>query len=412
MPSYGEVTVGAAAGLYRASRRPEHDIRIMSNCSSLLTANMNGLWAWALNVGRSSGCTYFAMLHADIEPQEWWLDSLIDELEARKLDVLGVVAPIKDARGVTSIAMARPDLDPWTITGRLTMHEVHRLPETFTSEDLGFPLLLNTGCWVCRFDEAWAKKVRFTVNDRIAFDPNQGIYFAQVEPEDWYISRLWHELGLKIGATRKVSLGHRGTMSFSNTQAWGTNDYDREYLKDSVLRADWFPEDISGWLTHDEGHELARLAAGNVCLEIGSYCGKSTVCLAKTAKSVLAVDPFDGRGTAAPADTFAKFSDNLRRYDVAHKVGIRRGTSAEILPTLPAAFDLVFIDGAHDYQSVRADIEAALAVLKPGGLLAFHDYRYRDEGVTRAVDELLAGGASLLSRTDSLAVVNPTAVCV
>jgi hypothetical protein len=37
--------------------------------------------------------------------------------------VLGVVAPIKDQRGVTSIAMAKPDLDPWTITGRLTMRE-------------------------------------------------------------------------------------------------------------------------------------------------------------------------------------------------------------------------------------------------------------------------------------------------
>jgi predicted O-methyltransferase YrrM len=161
------------------------------------------------------------------------------------------------------------------------------------------------------------------------------------------------------------------------------------------------------------------LAAGKVVLEIGSYCGRSTICLAHTAKSVLAVDPFDGRGTPSPADTYQTFLDNLQRHGVAERVGVRRGTTSEVTPELPAVFDLVFVDGAHDYESVRADIQAAMAVLKPDGVLAFHDYRLPDErdgqldpGVRRAVDELLAGGATLLSRTDSLAVVSPSPVLV
>jgi predicted O-methyltransferase YrrM len=80
------------------------------------------------------------------------------------------------------------------------------------------------------------------------------------------------------------------------------------------------------------------------------------------------------------------------------------------LPTLPRIFDLVFIDGSHDAPSVRRDIELSLAVLQPGGLLAFHDYeRDCDPGVSLAVNELLATGAELVGQTETLAVVRPRA---
>ena len=45
------------------------------------------------------------MLHADVEPEEGWLDKAIEEMEARDLDLLGVVVPIKDLQGLTSIAL-------------------------------------------------------------------------------------------------------------------------------------------------------------------------------------------------------------------------------------------------------------------------------------------------------------------
>lgn len=416
MPSYGQCTDRAASALYRPTRRADQfDVKVWGLSSSLATGNMNGLWCWALNTARKGRCDYFAMQHTDIEPEEFWLDILIDELEARQLDVLGVAAPIKDQRGVTSIAMDRTDGNTFKVHGRLTMKEIWRLPETFTSEDIGHNLLINTGLWVCKFRESWARKIHFTVNDRICIDPKTGDYFAQIEPEDWFVSRLYHELGLKVGCTRKVRLEHRGTMAFTNEIPWG-NEFDKEYLDKSVLDdrppADWFPHKVAGWLKEDEGRELARLAKDKVCIEVGSYCGKSTICLAKTAKNVGAIDTFDGRGTAVPGNTLLLFEMNLRRHGVRDKVCIYQGESCEMLACLPPVYDLGFIDGSHDKDSVLADAHAVAAVLKPDGILIFHDYGGSDVGVTEAVDEFIAGGGELLSRCDTLAVVRPPAAAL
>jgi predicted O-methyltransferase YrrM len=57
------------------------------------------------------------------------------------------------------------------------------------------------------------------------------------------------------------------------------------------------------------------------------------------------------------------------------------------------SLDLVYIDAAHDYKSVRADILAWLPKLKRGGIMAGHDYDFstaqsRGYGVIRAVHEV------------------------
>lgn len=432
MPGYGELTAGAARGFWRASRLPDANIYYQYNEGSLLAANFNTLWAKALNLcaDESTRPDYFAMQHADIDPEDYWLDTLIEELEARDLDVLGVAVPIKDHKGLTSIALARPDDDRWRPLCRLTMTEIYRLPETFTSDDVGHPLLLNTGLWVCRFDLETCKKLHFTINDRIIQYPD-GTYAAQCEPEDWFFSRLCHEVGLRVGCTRKVKVTHRGPANFTSARVWGVEDYDRSWIDHSPLDdldpAEHFtlPGGIPGWLTHAEGRELARLAAGKRVLEVGSYAGLSTVCLARTAERVMCVDTFDGRGTAHPADTLSMFKRNLERYGVADQVEWIRATLAEAikLRVIDIArgesdlfldrvtpFDLIFIDGDHSEAAVRADIEAALPLLAPGGLIAFHDYRnHLDPGVGHAVDALIGRGGNLVSLTDSLAVVSPPA---
>jgi SAM-dependent methyltransferase len=405
MPGYGELTAGAARGFWRATRRPDDQVYYAYREGSLLAANFNSLWCDALNLGPER----FAMQHADIEPEDYWLDTLDEERERLGLDILGVHVPIKDNRGVTSTALARPDGDNWRPLCRLSMTDIHRMPETFTSEDIGHPILLNTGLWVCRFDPAWARKVRFTINDRIIIDQATGKYAAQCEPEDWYFSRLLHELGLKIGVTRKIKLTHRGPYKFVNDRAWGESFdsawIDKSPVPESTPDVFVFP-DITGWLRYEEGRELARLATGKRVLEIGSYYGLSTACLARTAYHVTAVDWWDGRGTMHQQQTDGEFIRNMTRLGLTDRVTMAFPT--DDLATL-GGYDFAFIDGAHDRASVESDIANVLPLLAPGGLIAFHDYRSVDPGVTEAVDSLIASGGELLSLTESLAVVRPPA---
>jgi predicted O-methyltransferase YrrM len=67
---------------------------------------------------------------------------------------------------------------------------------------------------------------------------------------------------------------------------------------------------------------------------------------------------------------------------------LRQGEFADAVPRR-GRFDLVFLDGDHDMATLRADVALALSVLKPGGLLACHDYpdpNWAD--VRRVVDEV------------------------
>ncbi len=405
MPGYGKQTSAAGRGFWRAREDMSRTHNHYQN-GSLLAANFNQLWCGALNMAHEGRqVDYFAMLHDDIGPPDYWLDALIDELEANDLDMLGVVVPIKDTRGMTSLALHKEG-DNWSPDSRLSMHDAFELPETFTSKDIGEPLLLNTGCWVCRFDMRWVTKVHFEINDRIVFNTAINRYQSQTEPEDWYFSRLCHEIGLKIGATRKVSISHQGDLEFTNKQAWGTHSFDKEARRTSPVPGA-FPRDIPGWLMPEEGRKLAELATGKRVLEIGSYCGLSTVCMGRTAKHVTAVDYFDGRLTQKTRDTLAEFRNNIERHGIADKISICHPHESFALDE----YDLAFVDAAHDYLSVRRDIEKARAVLAADGVIVFHDYQsVGNPGVTEAVDELLSDGGILLSQTESLAVVSPPAL--
>lgn len=413
MPGYGRMTAAASRALWFACEDVNKPI-FKYQCGSLLAMNFNLLWCTALNQ-RKKGIPikYFAMLHDDVGPRDFWLDQLIEELEAQDLDMLGVVVPIKDENGLTSIALDRNEVDTWRPLCRLTMDEIYRLPETFTEKDTGYPILLNTGCWVCRFDQDWNDKVYFTINDRIIFDKVEDKYQAQVESEDWFFSRLCHEQKVRIGCTRKIPLRHTGMMEFPNDVSWGRWKHDEAFMARSVLDPK-FPYDVDGWLSIMEGEKLAELATGKRVLEIGSYCGRSTIYMARTAREVVSVDPHDSRGT--PGDkknTLAEFQANLERYGVREKVKpnvctVRCFTDGQDLTRPENLFDLIFIDGAHDYESVKSNIEDALLLLADDGLLAFHDYHMEvNPGVSEAVDELISTGADLLSLDDTLAVIRP-----
>ena len=53
-------------------------------------------------------------------------------------------------------------------------------------------------------------------------------------------------------------------------------------------------------------------------------------------------------------------------------------------------FDSIFIDGCHEYAECKADIQAWLPLLNPGGIICGHDYWPAHIGVMDAVNEVFS----------------------
>jgi hypothetical protein len=123
-------------------------------------------------------------------------------------------------------------------------------------------------------------------------------------------------------------------------------------------------------------------------VEIGSHLGKSTVVLAK-AKServqLLAVDPVDDPRWGGGRDALDGFVHNLELAGVRPDVEFFRGFSADAARAWrQAPVGLLWIDGAHDAASVRADIDGWMDHVATGGLIYIHD-AYSAIGTTQAL---------------------------
>jgi len=152
-----------------------------------------------------------------------------------------------------------------------------------------------------------------------------------------------------------------------------------------------------GFLADDEGRHLYQVAleAAHLgpCLEIGSYCGKSTVCIGTACREsgqvLFAIDHHRGSEEQQPGeeyfdpalfdpfsgriDTFRLFCDTLSRaglQDTVAPIVCRSELAARAWAT-PLSF--LFIDGGHAFDTVSADYRNWSPHLMPGGLLAFHD---------------------------------------
>lgn len=163
-----------------------------------------------------------------------------------------------------------------------------------------------------------------------------------------------------------------------------------------MIPFDWrFPGEVPGWLSEREGLELAKLAAGKRVLEIGSYHGRSTMCMAQVAESLDSIDWHKGDSGSGPGGTLDAFKDTIQRYDLREKITLHVECTQEAAPNLdPESFDLVFIDAAHDEENVRIDINAALRLVKPGGVIALHDWSYRSvQGPAKEIlGPIISGG--------------------
>lgn len=154
-------------------------------------------------------------------------------------------------------------------------------------------------------------------------------------------------------------------------------------------------DSVEGWLYPEEGRWLFSAARSlpsraNI-VEIGSYKGRSTCCLALgcrgRGKRVFAIDSFDGGPDLPRADSFAQFQSNLERLQAAKQVQPIVGLSTEAAKTWEKPIHLLFIDGSHFYEHVMADFASFFPHVVPGGLVAFHDVQQSFPDVLKAWNE-------------------------
>lgn len=142
-----------------------------------------------------------------------------------------------------------------------------------------------------------------------------------------------------------------------------------------------FREDyVSHWIPIWEQHFGGlRGQPGLRILEIGSFEGRSAVwflenLLTADDASIVCLDPFYADGTEE------LFDANIERTGSAAKVTKRKQRSDEYLASLPDdAFDLIYIDGGHDAQTVLFDAIFSWPLLKRGGLVLFDDYEWEPQ---------------------------------
>ncbi|CAM4471057.1 hypothetical protein MB901379_02701 [Mycobacterium basiliense] len=156
-------------------------------------------------------------------------------------------------------------------------------------------------------------------------------------------------------------------------------------------------EQVPGFMPDDEGRALydaaVRYLGGGLGVEIGTYCGKSTLLLGaaaqQTASVLYTVDHHHGSEEhqagweyhdASLVDPVTGLFDTLptfrRILDAAHlddHVVTIVGKSPMVARAWRSPLQLLFIDGGHTEAAAAQDFEGWAKWVTPGGALLIHD---------------------------------------
>ncbi|UCD85612.1 MAG: class I SAM-dependent methyltransferase [Deltaproteobacteria bacterium] len=154
---------------------------------------------------------------------------------------------------------------------------------------------------------------------------------------------------------------------------------------------------FKGFLEDDEAIRLYELAKEanrlGPCLEIGSYCGKSSAYLGMGCKEngavLFSIDHHRGSEEQQPGqeyfdpelldketgliDTFGIFRKTINDLLLENTVVMIVSKSEVVARSWATPLGMVFIDGGHTFEAVFTDYNSWTPHLIPGGFLAIHD---------------------------------------
>lgn len=175
---------------------------------------------------------------------------------------------------------------------------------------------------------------------------------------------------------------------------------------------------IPGWSHPGEFDSLVAWASAcpGPWVELGSYCGRSTVRLGQAAKEagtvLFAVDPHRGNPEMRPGrechhpevwarehGSLSVLIDNIRAFDLEGTVlpVVGPGNRFALCGVEPG---FVFVDADHSYEACRADYDTWK---DRTGMLAFHDAEHA--GPAQVVEQAQADGWRLVCEHASLRVL-------
>lgn len=156
-------------------------------------------------------------------------------------------------------------------------------------------------------------------------------------------------------------------------------------------------DQIKGFLAVDEAQALydwaLQASTRGPVLEIGSYCGKSTIYLGlacrRQGSTLFALDHHQGSEEHQPGeffhdpalynrgdevmDSFGEFRRNIRDAGLAEVVVPIVAGSAAAARHWQTPLAMVFIDGGHSLDAALTDYRCWAPHLMRGGILAIHD---------------------------------------
>jgi predicted O-methyltransferase YrrM len=159
---------------------------------------------------------------------------------------------------------------------------------------------------------------------------------------------------------------------------------------------------------------ICRSVKPAVAVEIGSARGKSACYIGMALKEngwgrLYAIDPhkLTNWNDSDSIDTYDIMRSHLKNLGLMKIVTIVREQSAKALVHVPTPIDLLFIDGDHSHDGVKADWDSFTPHMSPFGVVVFHDtiwdlnpddkwYR-SDMGVPRFVEELRRQGYPVIT---------------
>src|ERR1700737_4456463 len=167
-------------------------------------------------------------------------------------------------------------------------------------------------------------------------------------------------------------------------------------MTNSVERLFALSDEVTGFMPADEGRPLydaaLRYLRDGACVEIGTYCGKSTLLLGAAARqrnsALYTIDHHHGSEEHQPGweyhdaslvdeitgkfDTLPTFRRALDSAGLDDYVVAVVGKSTVVARTWRTPLQLVFIDGGHTEAAAQADFDGWARWVNSGGALIIH----------------------------------------